>query len=82
MPGQLYPPTWQRLTWFLALGMGVVCLIGAAVDGDGWTRPAAVLGATVTLAAATRSVFLRVDVHSDHVVLVNWLQTVRLPWPG
>lgn len=67
--------------WFLALSAGSLCLLAAAVEEGGWTRLAASSGAAVTFAAATRSVFLRVEVHPQHIVLVNWLRAVRLPWP-
>jgi hypothetical protein len=77
---QLYPPTWQRLmiSGFFG-GISVGLMVAAVVDG-GWTGLAAAAGAAASLASAVRTMMLRVEVHPEHVVLVNWLRVVRLPW--
>lgn len=64
-----------------SVGSLVASVISALLlFGDGWLAvPTAVFG-VVLLAAVVRVWFLRVEIHPDELVLVNWFRTVRVPW--
>jgi hypothetical protein len=76
----LRPPVWYRIvTLVVLIATAGVLGVGGAVEG-GWVLPVAFLGAVLALAAGVRYWILRVELHLDSLVVINWLRTVRLPW--
>ncbi|GLW35069.1 hypothetical protein Areg01_80050 [Actinoplanes regularis] len=61
------------------LGLSVMTAAGG-VDEGGWLLPVCFAGAAVGMVGAARSLALRIEVHPDELVMVNWFRTVHLPW--
>jgi hypothetical protein len=60
------------------VGAGVS--VGVGLDGGGWWLPVSLVIAAAGVGLAVRGWLLRVEVHPDELVLINWFTTVRLRW--
>lgn len=76
----LRAPGWQRALPAAAFLMGAgVSLAGIGDAGPWW--PACLAAAMTAAAGGMRALRLRIEVRPDGLVLVNWVRTVRVPWP-
>jgi hypothetical protein len=76
----LRPTMVQRVT--SAIGCAAVSGMATtvAVTSPDFLLPVWIVIAVVTLPAAVRMWFLRVEIHPGELVVVNWIRTYHVPW--